>query len=491
MSIEVAAQNAFINRDGPWRVLLFDEDEESFNSFKSILLSYGFTVQKCLLLMDGLEMIETSENFFDLIFFDIDSSQDGIMLLRHISRRTKLPVVAISSDSNERRIREVLDNGGCKLLTKPVKIEDVKLLSYFVGKKGKRNEHGNRTGEPGEASTQQHDSCLAKTRARDLNEVTNDESQPAKKKPRFVWNDEMHDKFVQVIEKLGIANAAPKKILEMMNEPKLSRENVASHLQKYRKKAMLLKSGRQEAIPNCEKSRIHGIRSMNGYKIPQTGSRCEGQQQINFTSMFRNQKEYDMNRIDPLHTLEPRHLTPTNIHAWMDQPSHSFWSYMPASIRHSMYIPSSWSPKMLMPAPLPENMSQLCTSLRPHDVSMLASLPHNTCMFTSANEMNTEMDYKCPAPVDLPLGCVCDYYDDFDSNGQFEYDLAEMESQNIELENIDRCCSYDQYLALVQEKQENISSLTGVYSDDDPHTLKEGSKVGCSDVEPNILKEGS
>ncbi|KAL2233945.1 uncharacterized protein LOC110012173 [Sesamum indicum] len=54
------------------------------------------------------------------------------------------------------------------------------------------------------------------------------------KKPRVVWTIEMHQKFLEAIEFIGHEKAVPKKIVEVMGIPGLTRENVASHLQKYR-----------------------------------------------------------------------------------------------------------------------------------------------------------------------------------------------------------------------------------------------------------------
>ncbi|KAL1830268.1 hypothetical protein ACET3Z_008680 [Daucus carota] len=54
------------------------------------------------------------------------------------------------------------------------------------------------------------------------------------KRTRVIWTSEMHRKFVEAIAQLGEDRAFPKKILEEMNEPGLTKENVASHLQKYR-----------------------------------------------------------------------------------------------------------------------------------------------------------------------------------------------------------------------------------------------------------------
>ncbi|KFK27483.1 protein phytoclock 1 [Arabis alpina] len=54
------------------------------------------------------------------------------------------------------------------------------------------------------------------------------------KRPRLVWTPKLHKRFVEVVAHLGIKNAVPKTIMQLMNVEGLSRENVASHLQKYR-----------------------------------------------------------------------------------------------------------------------------------------------------------------------------------------------------------------------------------------------------------------
>ncbi|KAJ7958528.1 Two-component response regulator [Quillaja saponaria] len=55
-----------------------------------------------------------------------------------------------------------------------------------------------------------------------------------RRSPRVVWSVELHRKFVAAVNQLGIDKAVPKKILDLMNVEKLTRENVGSHLQKYR-----------------------------------------------------------------------------------------------------------------------------------------------------------------------------------------------------------------------------------------------------------------
>ncbi|KAK9154338.1 hypothetical protein Sjap_001818 [Stephania japonica] len=69
----------------------------------------------------------------------------------------------------------------------------------------------------------------------EANETCNDDqSARALKRPRLVWTPQLHKRFVDVVAHLGIKNAVPKTIMQLMNVEGLTRENVASHLQKYR-----------------------------------------------------------------------------------------------------------------------------------------------------------------------------------------------------------------------------------------------------------------
>ncbi|XP_039046719.1 two-component response regulator-like APRR2 isoform X1 [Hibiscus syriacus] len=55
-----------------------------------------------------------------------------------------------------------------------------------------------------------------------------------RKKMKVDWTPELHKKFVQAVDQLGIDQAIPSRILELMKVEGLTGHNVASHLQKYR-----------------------------------------------------------------------------------------------------------------------------------------------------------------------------------------------------------------------------------------------------------------
>ncbi|PPD93129.1 hypothetical protein GOBAR_DD09919 [Gossypium barbadense] len=55
-----------------------------------------------------------------------------------------------------------------------------------------------------------------------------------KRKVKVDWTPELHRRFVQAVEQLGLDKAVPSRILELMGIQCLTRHNIASHLQKYR-----------------------------------------------------------------------------------------------------------------------------------------------------------------------------------------------------------------------------------------------------------------
>jgi SHAQKYF class myb-like DNA-binding protein len=55
------------------------------------------------------------------------------------------------------------------------------------------------------------------------------------KKTRLVWTAQLHTRFLFAVEQIGLRTAVPRTILQVMSVDGLTRENIASHLQKYRR----------------------------------------------------------------------------------------------------------------------------------------------------------------------------------------------------------------------------------------------------------------
>ncbi|XP_074279649.1 transcription factor BOA-like [Silene latifolia] len=91
-------------------------------------------------------------------------------------------------------------------------------------------------GDMGGKKRKRDDSLVPDEVSTESKDDSGDENKPNRsvKRPRLIWTPELHQRFVEVIEHLGMHKAVPKTIMAMMNVEGLTRENVASHLQKYR-----------------------------------------------------------------------------------------------------------------------------------------------------------------------------------------------------------------------------------------------------------------
>ncbi|XP_043700321.1 transcription activator GLK1-like [Telopea speciosissima] len=80
----------------------------------------------------------------------------------------------------------------------------------------------------------------------------------AKRKIKVDWTPELHRRFVQAVEQLGVDKAVPSRILELMGIDCLTRHNIASHLQKYRSHRKHLIAREAEAASWSQRRQMYG-----------------------------------------------------------------------------------------------------------------------------------------------------------------------------------------------------------------------------------------
>ncbi|MBA0675747.1 hypothetical protein Goari_017272, partial [Gossypium aridum] len=78
------------------------------------------------------------------------------------------------------------------------------------------------------------------------------------RKVKVDWTPELHRRFVQAVEQLGVDKAVPSRILELMGIDCLTRHNIASHLQKYRSHRKHLLAREAEAASWIHRRQIYG-----------------------------------------------------------------------------------------------------------------------------------------------------------------------------------------------------------------------------------------
>ncbi|EPS68084.1 golden 2-like protein 2 [Genlisea aurea] len=76
--------------------------------------------------------------------------------------------------------------------------------------------------------------------------------QEKRKKLKVDWTPELHRRFVQAVEQLGLEKAVPSRILELMGIDCLTRHNIASHLQKYRSQRRRSLAREAETKQRCQ-----------------------------------------------------------------------------------------------------------------------------------------------------------------------------------------------------------------------------------------------
>ncbi|KAM0926100.1 hypothetical protein ACQ4PT_003920 [Festuca glaucescens] len=233
------------------RVLVVDDDPTWLKILEKMLRKCSYEVTTCGLARVALDILRERRNKFDIVISDVNMpDMDGFKLLEHIGLEMDLPVIMMSIDGETSRVMKGVQHGACDYLLKPVRMKELRNIWQHVYRK-KMHEV---------KEIEDHDSCddlqmlrygfdgfdekglfmtvdsdtTRKRKDADKDHADQDSDGAAAKKARVVWSVDLHQKFVNAVNQIGFDKVGPKKILDLMNVPGLTRENVASHLQKYR-----------------------------------------------------------------------------------------------------------------------------------------------------------------------------------------------------------------------------------------------------------------
>lgn len=238
------------------KVLVVDDDQTCLAVLKRMLVQCRYDATTCSQATRALAMLRENRGAFDVIISDVHMpDMNGFRLLELVGLEMDLPVIMMSADSRTDLVMKGIKHGACDYLIKPVRMEELKnIWQHVVRKKfggNKEHEHSgslddtdrnrltnNDNEYASSANDGAEDSWKSQKKKRDKeeddSELESGDPSNNSKKPRVVWSVELHQQFVNAVNHLGIDKAVPKKILELMNVPGLTRENVASHLQKFR-----------------------------------------------------------------------------------------------------------------------------------------------------------------------------------------------------------------------------------------------------------------
>ncbi|GMH01531.1 hypothetical protein Nepgr_003370 [Nepenthes gracilis] len=234
------------------RVLVVDDELAWLKILEKMLKKCSYEVTTCGLAREALKLLRERKDGFDIVISDVNMpDMDGFKLLEHVGLEMDLPVIMMSVDGETSRVMKGVQHGACDYLLKPIRMKELRNIWQHVLRK-RMHEVRDIESHEGiediqlfrngtEHSDDGHflsggDQTSGKKR-KDVENKHDDKDSGdscSTKKPRVVWSVDLHQKFVQAVNQIGFEKVGPKKILDLMNVPWLSRENVASHLQKYR-----------------------------------------------------------------------------------------------------------------------------------------------------------------------------------------------------------------------------------------------------------------
>jgi len=205
----------------PWKIsfLVVDDDPNCLNAIVKMLEKFHNKVYGYTSGAEALSVLRGGKVKIDIALVDIlMPDMDGFKLLEIIGLEICIPVVLMSVESTNSNVLKGVTYGAVDFLSKPVRSEDLKFLW-------------------------QHALSKIVVEEKQKNGTKKD------KKPRIIWTPELHQRFVDAVNTLGVDKAVPKKIKELMGVQFLQREHIASHLQKYR---LFLKQSPNIVMPHLE-----------------------------------------------------------------------------------------------------------------------------------------------------------------------------------------------------------------------------------------------
>ncbi|KEH35774.1 putative response regulator and transcription factor RR-A-type family [Medicago truncatula] len=171
------------------RVLAVDDDPTSLLLLETLLRSCQYHVTTTSEAITALTMLQENIDMFDLVIAEVHMpDMDGLKLLELVGLEMDLPVIMLSAHGETELVMKAISHGARDFLLKPVRLEELRNIWQHV--------------------------------------IRNKESQ-------FVWSVELHRKFLETVNQLGVDKAVPKKIFDLMNVENITREDVATHLQAF------------------------------------------------------------------------------------------------------------------------------------------------------------------------------------------------------------------------------------------------------------------
>ncbi|KAL8555276.1 hypothetical protein ACS0TY_003184 [Phlomoides rotata] len=231
-------------------VLLVDHDSSAHAATVDIFESFSYKVTSVRLASSAVSILSNGKKKVDLLVENINSPDFGGYKLLQIALQMDMPVILLLDEDDLVFTKRALETGVLLCIKKPVPVEIARYLWQLVAREKIRKEK--EMGRFRELATPKRlhngvreEDDLVKgcssgntglNKQQKCPETANQEDNNIIFKQNFwtEWTQDLHERFVYAIRKLGKGRCYPSDILELMNVPGLTRMQVARHLQKCR-----------------------------------------------------------------------------------------------------------------------------------------------------------------------------------------------------------------------------------------------------------------
>ncbi|GER51731.1 response regulator 10 [Striga asiatica] len=195
------------------RVLLVDGSSTCLFISQALLRQCQYHVNTADGAITALRILRNNNSRIDLVISEVDlPDMDGFVLLKEVSLRMDIPVVLVSWDDSKERVLKRIMNGACDYLVKPVRVEELKNIWQHVRKKKNVDNNNNNNTIVNHVVGESHVEMKEASNNNNIcfNENPNNDKRhnrgevlSKQKKPRVVWSQELHRKFVVAVDQLG------------------------------------------------------------------------------------------------------------------------------------------------------------------------------------------------------------------------------------------------------------------------------------------------
>ncbi|KAI7991213.1 Two-component response regulator ARR10 [Camellia lanceoleosa] len=195
-------------------VLVVDDNVVCLKIVAALLNKCRYKVMATTKATEALKILRKNKESYDIVITDVIMlDMNGFELLEIIGLEMDMPVIMMSANDDNESVLNGVRHGARDYLIKPLRLAEVKNIWQHVVRQNLFN-----TTKFGTVQTR----------------TDQNPSAQKKEKKRICWTGVLHNKFVDAVRQLGVDKAIPKEILQIMNEPMISRESVANHLRKHK-----------------------------------------------------------------------------------------------------------------------------------------------------------------------------------------------------------------------------------------------------------------